>query len=177
MKQQPVLVICMGVSGSGKSTIAADLAQEFDLEFIEADDYHSDENKARMKAGIPLTDEMREPWIDTLCLLLKARCRNGINCTLAYSGLRRAHRQRFRELGFRTILLHLGGDRNLIAERMAQRASHYMPASLLDSQFAAMEPADSEPDLVTINGTAPLAEVIEACRNRVRDFLRPKIPT
>ena len=174
MKNQPMLIICMGVSGSGKSTVAAGLAQQFGLEFIEADDYHSDENKARMKAGIALTDEQREPWINTLCLLLKDRRRNGIHCTLAYSGLRRAHRQRFRELGFRVLFLHLAGDRDLIAKRMNQRAGHYMPASLLDSQFAAMEPADSEPDLVTVDGTAPLPEVIESCRILVDDFLCEK---
>lgn len=167
MKQQPALVICMGVSGSGKSTVAAGLAQHFNLEFIEADDYHSDENRVRMAAGIPLTDEMREPWIDTLCLLLRDRCQNRINCALAYSGLRRAHRQRFRELGFRTLFLHLGADRELIAKRMTQRTGHYMPASLLDSQFAAMEPSEAEPDLVTVDGTAPLPEVIETCRSLV----------
>ena len=172
--EQPVLVICMGVSGSGKSTVAAELAQRFNLEFIEADDYHSDENRARMKAGIPLTDEQREPWIDTLCRLLEDRRQAGIHCILAYSGLRRAHRQRFRELGFRTFFLHLAGDRDLIAERMTQRSGHYMPASLLDSQFAAMEPADSEPDIVTVDGTAPLPEVVETCRSRVHDFLFTK---
>jgi len=177
MMEQPVLVICMGVSGSGKSTVAAGLAQRFDLEFVEADDYHSDENRARMKAGIPLTDEQREPWIDSLCRLLKDRRQKGIHCVLAYSGLRRAHRQRFRELGFQTLFLHLAGDRNLIAKRMAHRRGHYMPPSLLDSQFAAMEAADSEPDVVIVDGTAPLPEVIATCRKRVQDFLRPDNPT
>ena len=171
--EDPVLVICMGVSGSGKSTVAAELAQKFSLEFIEADAYHSEENKARMKAGIPLTDEMREPWINTLCQLLKNRRRQGISCALAYSGLRHAHRQRFRELGFRTLLLHLVGDRDLIAQRMTQRTGHYMPPSLLDSQFAAMEPADSEPDLVMVDGTAPLPEVIETCRSLVLGLVGP----
>lgn len=162
----------MGVSGSGKSTIAFDLAEHFGLEFIEADDYHSDENKAQMEAGIPLTDSMREPWIDTLCLLLKARSRKTINCTLAYSGLRRAHRQRFRELGFRTLFLHLTGDRDRIAERMTRRSDHYMPASLLDSQIAAMEPTSSESDLVSVDGGAPLPTVTVFCRNLTHDFLR-----
>jgi gluconokinase len=174
VKNQPVLIICMGVSGSGKSTVASALAKQFGLEFIEADDYHSDENRARMKAGIALTDEQREPWISTLCQLLKDRRRTGNHCILAYSGLRRAHRQRFRELGFRTLFLHLAGDRELIAKRMARRAGHYMPASLLDSQIAAMEPADAEPDLVTVDVNAPLPDLTETCRSLVNDFLCEK---
>jgi gluconokinase len=125
---QPYLIISMGVSGSGKSTLAKRLAEQFDLPFFEADDFHSAENKAHMAAGKPLTDAMREPWIAHMCDTLKT---TGKSCVLAYSGLRRAHRQRFRELGFKTLFLHLHGEKALIAERMQARANHFMPSSLL----------------------------------------------
>ena len=123
---KPYLIISMGVSGSGKSTLALRLAEKFNLPFLEADDFHSDENKAHMAAGKSLTGEMREPWITNICHTIKSE---GKSCVLAYSGLRRGRRQRFRELGVRTLFLKLDGSMELIASRMKQRANHFMPVS------------------------------------------------
>lgn len=166
---QPYLIISMGVSGSGKSTLAELLAEKFDLPFLEADDFHSEENKAHMAAGKPLTDEMREPWIANICNTIKTE---GKSCVLAYSGLRRAHRQKFRELGFRTLFIKLDGSKELIAERMSERAGHFMPVSLLDSQFAAMEPPQDEPDMVVVSIDASIPAIVEQATKITEDFIK-----
>ena len=165
---QPYLIISMGVSGSGKSTVAEMLAQKFDLPFLEADDFHSAENKAHMAAGKALTDEMREPWIASLCEKIK---NDGKSCVLAYSGLRRAHRQRFRELGFSTLFLYLNGSKELIAQRMSERAGHFMPTSLLDSQFASMDAPLEEPDMVTVSIDATVPEIVASATLVTNDFI------
>ena len=150
MNGQPALVVCMGVSGCGKTTIARAIAETTGLVFLEADDYHSEQNRAHMAAGIPLTDEMREPWIRSLCKALNREKTNGPGCALACSALRREHRDRFRQLDYRTLFLFLDGDRKLIAGWMQERQDHFMPTSLLDSQFAALEPPTNEPDVARI---------------------------
>lgn len=167
---QPYLIISMGVSGSGKSTIAKLLAKKLGLPFLEADNFHSAENKAHMAAGKPLTDAMREPWITNICQTIQ---NEGTSCVLAYSGLRRAHRQRFRELGFKTLFLHLYGTKKLIASRMRSRNNHFMPASLLESQFAAMEPAQSEQDMVTISINATVPKIVAQATEIVETFTKP----
>jgi gluconokinase len=151
----------MGVSGSGKSTVATTLAQKFGLKFFEADEFHSPENRAHMAAGRALTDAMREPWIDSLCEALVLESRAGKHSVLAYSGLRRVHRQRFRELGFKTLYLHLQGEKSVIERRIESRQGHYMPGKLLDSQFADMEPPEDEPDMVSLDINAELPLVLE----------------
>lgn len=147
----PLLVIVIGVSGCGKSTLAKHLAEHFKLTFLEADDFHSAENKAHMASGKPLTDAMREPWIDSLCANIKQLKERGEYAVLAYSGLRRAHRQRFRELGLKTLFIHLTGPKDVILERMSMREGHFMPPALLDSQYEALESTDQEADILCIN--------------------------
>lgn len=164
---KPYLIISMGVSGSGKSTVAEMLAQQFNLPFLEADDFHSAENKAHMAAGKALTDAMREPWIASLCDKIKT---DGKNCVLAYSGLRRAHRQKFRELGFNTLFLYLNGSKELIAKRMSERAGHFMPVGLLDSQFASMDAPHNEPDMVEVSIDATIEEIVKNAANIVTTF-------
>lgn len=165
---QPYLIISMGVSGSGKSTLAEQLAESLQLPFLEADDFHSDDNKAHMAAGKPLTDAMREPWINNICHHITSK---GQNCVLAYSGLRRAHRQRFRALGFKTLFIYLHGEKSLIAKRMNARNNHFMPTTLLDSQFAAMEPPENEPDMVILDIDMKITELTAQARNIVKEFV------
>ncbi len=165
---QPYLIISMGVSGSGKSTVAQMLAQKFDLPFLEADDFHSAENQAHMAAGKALTDEMREPWITNLCEKIKT---DNTSCVLAYSGLRRAHRQKFRALGFKTLFLYLNGSKELIAQRMSERAGHYMPVSLLDSQFASMDAPQDEPDITRVSIDATVPEIVACATQVANDFI------
>ncbi|WP_236986548.1 gluconokinase [Marinagarivorans cellulosilyticus] len=165
---QPYLIISMGVSGSGKSTVAQMLSDKFKLPFLEADDFHSAENKAHMAEGKALTDEMREPWIASICEKIKS---DGKSCVLAYSGLRRSHRQKFRELGFRTLFLYLNGSKELIAQRMSERAGHFMPVSLLDSQFASMDAPQDEPDMVLVSIDATVPEIVDSATKITSDFI------
>lgn len=164
MKDNPLLILCIGVSGCGKSTLAAKIARQLECEFMEADDFHSQENKAHMASGKPLTDAMREPWINAMCEHLLELKNNGKSCVLAYSGLKRAHRDKFRQLGFNTQFILLDGSKQLITKRMQSRKGHFMPTSLLDSQFSAMELPDNESDLVAISIDQPVSKVFAEAR-------------
>ncbi|NZA26567.1 AAA family ATPase [Luteimonas sp. SJ-92] len=167
----PVLVVAMGVAGCGKSTLAAHLATEFGSRLLEADDFHPSANRERMARGEPLTDAMREPWIAALCQALRVSRRAGESCVLAYSGLRRAHRQRFRELGYPTLFLYLAGDRELIRSRMQARTGHFAPASLLDSQFVALEAPLDEPDIVVVDVAQDVDRIHRQAAEAVRGFM------
>lgn len=154
------VVVVMGVSGSGKSTVAQALAQAWPATFLDADDFHSDAARARMAKGEPLTDSMREPWVRRLRAELVRRTERGERVVLAFSGLRRAHRDRLRAAGLALKFLFLHGDQALIAARMQARSNHYMPASLLDSQFVALQDPRGEADVVTLEIDASPDELL-----------------
>lgn len=168
----PILIISMGVSGCGKTTLAKYLAKDFGLVFLEADDFHSEENKAHMASGKPLTDAMREPWIASMCDKLREHRQKGESCVLAYSGLRRAHRQRFRELGFPTLFIHLAGPQEIIRRRMEARANHFMPSGLLDSQYAALEAAVNEPDIIEVDVGQSIPKIRRQATELAREFIQ-----
>ena len=157
-----MLLVCMGVAGVGKSTLARALAGRWSMEFLEADDFHSAANRERMAAGLPLTDAMREPWIRAVCEALEDRRRRGRSCVLACSALRSAHRQRLRTLGFRVLFIDLQAERDVIAARMASRREHFAGPTLLDSQFADMEPTSGETDVIPVDANRPADEVLES---------------
>jgi len=137
-----MIVVLMGVSGSGKTTIGKILAKRITASFADADDYHSAANKAKMAAGHPLTDEDRQPWLETLNSLLLQWFEAGKGGVLACSALKDVYRKTLvRGLppnAFYFVLLE--GSKQLIAERLAERKNHYMNPDLLDSQFATLEP-------------------------------------
>jgi gluconokinase len=133
-----VIVIVMGVSGAGKSTIGAALARELGWRFIDADDHHPAANVAKMAAGVPLSDADRQPWLDALNLML----RNETNVVLACSALKQSYRDRLAAGIPHAAFVFLKGDFELIGARLAQRRHRYMPASLLRSQFEALEPPE-----------------------------------
>ncbi|WP_277501020.1 gluconokinase [Nocardioides sp. ChNu-99] len=137
------LVVVMGVSGSGKSTVGAALAQRLRVPFGDADDFHPPANIAKMSAGHALDDADREPWLEAIGAWLaeRAEARGGV---VTCSALKRAYRDRIRESAPTAVFVHLAGSRAVIAARQASRPGHFMPASLLDSQFATLE--DLEPD-------------------------------
>lgn len=138
----PHVVVVMGVSGTGKSTVGRLLAAELAVPYADADDFHPPANIAKMSAGIPLDDADRAPWLDAIGDWLGAHADTGgvVGC----SALKRAYRDRLRRAAPDAITVHLAGDRALIAERLHERTGHFMPETLLDSQFADLQPL--EPD-------------------------------
>jgi len=131
-----MIVVVMGVSGVGKTTVGKALARELGWHFIDADGYHPPANVAKMAAGIALDDADRWPWLETLnCVLRKEK-----NAVLACSALKEVYRSRITDGLARFEIVYLHGSFELIAARLAERPHHYMPASLLRSQFATLEP-------------------------------------
>ena len=163
-------VVVMGVSGSGKSIVGERLATELGFEFIDGDDHHSPENIAKMSAGIPLTDEDRGPWLRTLADLVAARHARGEPTVLACSALRRAYRDLLRAAipSEESFVIHLEADAETLRTRMASRRGHYMPASLLESQLATLEPLEPDEAGVVIDGSKPEPEVVVGALTAVR---------
>lgn len=167
MKDQ-ILVIVMGVSGTGKSSTGFALAQKRDWIFIEADDYHSTQAKERMASGKPLDDKMRAPWIDRICESLVAHREKGNSVVLACSALTTALRNKLRATAYpQCLFLLLNANKEIIARRMMLRKGHFMPSSLLDSQFEALEWPTHEDDVVEIDVDKPLEEIIEQAESLV----------
>lgn len=159
------VAVVMGVSGSGKTTLARALAGAWEASFLDADDFHSDEARALMAGGQPLTDELRQPWVARIAAALQCRVANGERVTLAFSGLRRQHRDVLRAAGLPLRFLFLRGEAALIGERMRERSGHYMPVSLLGSQFATLEEPLGEDDVVALPvDLAPEAQMQLALR-------------
>ena len=161
------LVICMGVAGCGKSTVAQAIANRTGMIFIDADDFHSDANKALMGAGKPLCDADREPWMDAICGQLSSLNESGSEVVLAHSALRRAHRERLRNVGYTTLFLHLIGNRKLLENRVDGRDGHFISSDLVASQFESLQATDDEADIIVIDATADLAEVTDSATRLV----------
>ncbi len=134
------VVVVMGVSGAGKSTLARDLATALGARFLEGDEFHPPENVARMAAGQPLSDAMRWPWLAALARAAAAERDAGHDVVVACSALKASYRQALRDGAGPLRFLFLDGPRDVLVERMAARRGHYMPATLLDSQLATLEP-------------------------------------
>jgi gluconokinase len=130
----------MGVAGTGKSTVGAALAHALGVAFVEGDAYHPARNVQRMAAGIPLTDADRSPWLNALAARLREAEATGAGLVMACSALKRSYREVLRAGAASVTFIYLHGDRELLAARLARRHQHFMPASLLDSQLAALEP-------------------------------------
>ena len=136
----------MGVSGSGKTTIGAALARALGVEFVEGDDLHPPANVRRMQQGIPLTDADRRPWLAALARRLRAAHGAARGLVVACSALKRSYRDLLRSEGAAQVrFVYLSGSKDVITQRMTGRRGHFMPVSLLDSQFATLEePAADE---------------------------------
>lgn len=134
----PVLVV-MGVSGSGKTTVAKALAQSLGWSFEEGDDLHPAANVAKMRAGHPLDDEDRKPWLEAIGRWIDAQASRDEPGVITCSALKRAYRDHIRQGRPQVRLIFLEGPKSLIADRLAHRHGHFMPPSLLDSQFEALE--------------------------------------
>ncbi len=145
----PTILVIMGVSGAGKSTIGKLLADRLNWAFKEGDDLHPASNIAKMRSGIPLTDEDRAPWLANVEAWISSELSEGRSAVITCSALKRVYRDRLVQGRPNVRLVFLKGSHALIAERLKQRRGHFMPASLLASQFAALEaPGPDEPVII-----------------------------
>ena len=161
--QKPQVLVLMGVSGCGKTTVAAILAGRLSWPFEEGDALHPPANIAKMEAGHPLTDEDRAPWLRKVADWVDERLDAGENGLITCSALKRSYREVINRRGAGVVFVYLHGSRETIASRLMARHGHFMPPSLLDSQFADLEePAADEPAVRVDIGPAPsmLAQTI-----------------
>lgn len=154
-------VVVMGVSGSGKTTIAERLAARLGLPFADADAFHPPANKAKMRAGTALDDDDRRPWLAAIAAWLDARAQAGGHGVVTCSALKRVYRDRLRQAQGRVRFVHLTATSDVLAQRMGGRSGHFMPQSLLASQLATLEPLAPDEDGVTIATDVPIDEVVE----------------
>jgi len=155
-----MVVILMGVTGSGKTTIGVALAESLHWQFIDADDFHPQANVAKMRAGIPLGDADRVPWLASLHSAIGDWLKEGTNVVLACSALKQVYREQLL-VNPNVKLVYLRGSRELISQRLSQRRGHYMDPDLLTSQFAALE----EPrDAVVVDVDAAVPDIVGQIR-------------
>ena len=157
----PIFVV-MGVSGCGKSTVGQQLASTLNVEFLEGDQLHSDQNVARMAAGIALTDEDRQGWLETLARRIDDARSSGKGLVVSCSALKRAYRDTLRQGAADLRFVHLQGSPALLLARMASRPGHYMPASLLESQLATLEVPDPDENAQTCDTALPASAIVAA---------------
>jgi gluconokinase len=155
-------VVVMGVAGSGKTTVAALLAERLGHDVAEADEFHPQANIDKMSAGTPLTDADRWPWLDAIRDWLDGESDAGRSAVVTCSALKRSYRDELRRARGRVRFVHLSGDRELLAERMAGRSGHFMPPSLLPSQLATLEPLAADEDGLLVDVSASPHDIVAA---------------
>ena len=160
------LYVMMGITGSGKSTVGAGLAKALGVDFVEGDDYHPSENVRRMAAGIPLTDADRADWLRSLAVRLREASESGAGIVVTCSALKRSYRDLLRAAAPDVQFVYLRGSRALIAERVAERRDHFMPASLLDSQLATLEQPESDERAWTCDIKDPPQQIVDDIMER-----------
>ena len=152
-------IVVMGVSGSGKSTVGAALAQRLRVPFADADDFHPEANVAKMSAGHALNDDDRYPWLDAIGDGLAEHC--GAGGVMSCSALKRKYRDQLRKHCPQVRFLHLSGSPEVIGRRQASRPGHFMPASLLTSQFDTLEPLEADEHGVVVDVDQDIDAVVE----------------
>jgi gluconokinase len=150
----------MGVAGCGKTAVGSALAEALGWWMVEGDQLHPPENVERMRSGLPLTDVHRWGWLDAIGAELARARREGAGAVAACSALKRAYRDRLRRYAGDLLFVHLSIDKAAATARVASRKGHFMPASLIDSQFADLEPPGSDEAAVTLDATRPIAELV-----------------
>jgi gluconokinase len=152
-----MIIVLMGVTGSGKTTVGKLLAAKLGWSYYDADDFHSPANVEKMKRGIPLDDTDRKPWLESLRELIRDRVASGENGVLACSALKRTYRDGL-VLSDAVRLVYLQGSRELIRQRLSERQGHFMDPKLIDSQFEILEEPEGE---LTIDVALPANEIVE----------------
>ena len=160
----------MGVSGSGKSTVGAELARRLGRTFADGDDFHSAANRTKMGAGIPLTDDDRWPWLDTIAEYQTTESDADRSPVVACSALKRIYRDRIRSGDTPVVFVLLSSDHSLLEARMVQRQGHFMKAGMLDSQLAILEPLLADEAGITVDNSPPIDEVVDAVLEGLRSY-------
>jgi gluconokinase len=162
LRRSDRIIVVMGVSSSGKSTVGAALAERLGVPFLDGDGYHPPANVEKMRAGIPLTDTDRWPWLERLSLALKEAAGQRGLAVGACSALKRTYRDFMTGIAGEPILfVYLQGTKDVIAARIASRKHEFMPASLLDSQFATLEEPVADENAVAVPVTDPVERIVE----------------
>lgn len=160
---EPQCIIVMGVSGCGKSTVGELLAARLEADFYDGDDLHPAENINKMSAGVALTDDDRWPWLDIIRHKMSAEVANKKSIIIACSALKLCYRQRLAQ-GLATLrFVYLNGSSELITQRQSSRTDHFMPAALIESQFATLEDPGTEANVVTVSIDQPIADIVDQC--------------
>ena len=160
-------IVVMGVSATGKTTVGEGVAEELSCEFIEGDELHPRANIKKMSDGIPLTDEDRWPWLQAIAELVAVRDHEGTSTVVTCSALKRTYRDVLRTAA-PTFFVHLDAPFEVLAGRMQLRTKHFMPTTLLKSQFDTLEQLGDDECGAVIDVTPPIDEVIEESVNAVR---------
>ena len=166
--QVPTVVVVMGVSGAGKTTIGKLLAERLGWMFADADQFHPPANIEKMRSGVPLTDEDRRPWLHKIANWVDETRRGNERGVTAVSVLKRSYRDIVIGKRRDVRLVFLDGSRDLIARRMAARRGHYMPTSLLDSQFDTLEPPSREENAIRVSIEPPPDEIVSHIVEQLR---------
>ncbi|MEL6179604.1 MAG: gluconokinase [Myxococcota bacterium] len=164
-----VVIIVMGVSGSGKTTFGRQFAEAINARFAEGDDYHPPNNVAKMSSGAPLTDEDRQAWLDAMAADIDIWLEQGERVVLSSSALKRTYRDTLMVPRPDVELIYLRSDREPLRERLKERRGHFMPSELLDSQFDALQEPSPDECAIILDALAPLEENVERAR-RVLDL-------
>jgi gluconokinase len=167
MSRKPMHVVVMGVSGTGKTTIGEQLADELGCEFIEGDSLHPRQNIEKMEHGVALTDEDRWPWLQAIAELVAVRDHEGTSTVVTCSALKRSYRDVLRDSA-PTFFVHLEAPFAVLEKRMQLRTKHFMPTALLHSQFDTLEELGDDEQGAVVDVTPPADEVVEEAVNAVR---------
>ncbi len=160
-------VVVMGVSGTGKTSVAVELAEDLGCEFIEGDDLHPRQNIEKMTKGIPLTDEDRWPWLQAIAELVAVKDFEGTSTVVTCSALKHSYRAVLSDAA-PTFYVHLDASFEVLQDRMQHRTKHFMPATLLKSQIDTLEPLGDDESGAVVDVSPPLEEVVEEALNAVR---------
>jgi gluconokinase len=166
--ENPCALVVMGVSGSGKSTIADKLAERLGWAYEDGDRFHPASNVAKMSAGQPLTDEDRWPWLQAIADEIDRVCKTGQHAVIACSALKRAYRDILVHGRNDVRIIYLKGTQELIASRLASRKGHFMPPGLLTSQFKTLEPPETSENPVTVSIDASVETVVDDIVRQLR---------
>ncbi len=158
----------MGVSGCGKTTLGRAVADALGWAFLDADDLHPPGNVAMMRAGIPLQDEDRWPWLGEVSAWIGRHDQDGTGTVVACSALRRGYRDVLRSTSDAVAFVHLAGSAQLLRERLSARRGHFMPASLLESQLTALQPLEADEPGLTLDCALSTPSLLNATRRLLR---------